>query len=130
MAEQAGQYAPDEVVRATVEQVNERGAKLTGIGWANFSRYGNVAPPEVGQEVEATLRAGKTGGFWIQRLRVLDAAGNPAAPAGPFALGEGLEDELDPSTFGYDGPGRGSAAPGRSARQRPSRPSGAAGRRP
>ena len=111
MAEQAGPYAPDEVVRATVEAVNERGAKLAGIGWANYSRYGNVTPPEVGQEVEATLREGKTGGKWIQKLRALDANGNPAAPNGPFELGAGPEDDLDPATFGYDTPGRGSAAP-------------------
>jgi hypothetical protein len=70
-----------------VEAVNERGAKLAGIGWANFSRYGNVTPPEAGQEVEATLREGKTGGEWIQELRVLDANGTPAGPAiGPATV--------------------------------------------
>src|SRR3954453_13951489 len=106
MAEQAGQYAPDEMVRTTVEAVYERGAKLAGIGWANYSRYGNVTPPEVGQEVEATLRDGKTGGKWIQKLRALDARGAPVE-SDPF----GGEDDLDPETFGFNSPARGSAAP-------------------
>jgi hypothetical protein len=119
------QYPADEVVRATVEAVNERGAKLTGVGWCNFSKFGNVAPPAVGDEVEATLRPGKQGGYWIQGLRPVGDA--PAGSDRDFGT-DAPEDDLDPSTFGYDTPARGSGAAPRpvAAKPVPAKPAGKA----
>ena len=115
------QYPADEVVRATVEQVNERGAKLTEFGWCNFSKFGNVTPPSAGDEVEATLRPGKTGGYWIQGLRPV--GGGPAGSDRDFGQDSEPEDDLDPATFGYDTPPRGSgAAPRPVAKPVPAKP--------
>jgi hypothetical protein len=84
---------PERIEQGTVAAINDRGVKL-GEVWFNWSKFAEVARPEVGQEVELLIR----GDRWVQGCRVLGADGTPAA------------DDDDPGSWGY-GPGTGSAAP-------------------
>lgn len=116
---------PTQRITGPVEAANDKGIKVDG-RWLNYSQFHQVDRPEVGQVVELDVAKER----FINGLRVLGADGSPVIPDGPWPVAEGLrapeEDDLDPATFGYDGPPRGSAAP-RPA-QRPAAPPAKGGR--
>lgn len=93
----------DTTTTGEVEAINERGLKVNG-AWLNWSKFAEVARPEVGQTVVLTVR----GDRWIQGLRML-------GPGGQAALDELGDDgpppdDDDPGTWGY-APKGGGAAP-------------------
>jgi hypothetical protein len=102
----------ERMVRGTVEAVNERGVKLAG-AWLNFSKFADVARPDVGDEVEVVVKDDR----WVNGLKVMGADGqvvsredyDPNAPFGeaPASL-RGPQDD-DPGSWGYNAPPKASA---------------------
>jgi hypothetical protein len=93
--------------QGTVEAVNDRGVKIGGAWW-NFSKFSEVAPPQVGQEVQLLIR----GDRWVQACKVLGADGQVVShdeynSSRPF---DGPQDD-DPGTWGYGTPPKASARP-------------------
>jgi hypothetical protein len=103
----------ERMVRGVVEGVNERGIRIGG-AWLNFSKFAEVARPDVGDEVEVVVKDDK----WVQGLKAVGADGQIVSredydPNAPFG---GPQDD-DPGSWGYG------TSPKASARPAPTAPS-------